>query len=174
MRVLIVTHHYLHGNGGGVFASRGFINACARLYDDVTLMCPVLPGHSPEHIVPSVRIINVPDPRSFLRKFLDLATGRLHRFGRVFPELLSRERFDLVVFDTSYPSGDLALTAKAAGTLVVTIHHNCQYEYERDNATGLTRPLMLFWMPRCERRALYCSDLNITLTEFFKSLRIFS
>ena len=29
MKTLFVTYHYLHGNGGGVFASRGYVNAFA-------------------------------------------------------------------------------------------------------------------------------------------------
>ena len=41
MKVLFVTYHYLHGHGGGIFASRGFINAFAALSDEMTLLYPV-------------------------------------------------------------------------------------------------------------------------------------
>lgn len=165
MKVLIVTHHYLHGNGGGVFASRCYINALATLCDDVTLMCPLKDGFPPEHIHPRVRVIPVPDRRPVLKKAIDLLTGRFHRFASDFPALLSRERFDMIVFDTCYPAGDLASRAKGSGARVVTIHHNWQYAYEKDNARGVTRPFILLWMRRCERTAVHGSDLNITLTE---------
>ena len=166
MKVLIVSHHYLDGSGGGVFASRGFINAFACLYDDVTLMCPVRGSIPPERISSKVRkILEVPEERSSLRRTLDLLGGRFHRFGKVFPALLAEEHFDIIVFDTCYPAGDLAARAKKSGARVVTIHHNWQYAYEKDNSRGLARPVKLFWMPRCERKAILSSDLNIALTE---------
>ena len=40
MNVLFITHHYLHGNGGGVFASRAYINVIAEIADHVTLLYP--------------------------------------------------------------------------------------------------------------------------------------
>lgn len=165
MKVLIVTHHYLDGNGGGVFASRAFINAFASIYGDVTLMCPVKPGCPPEHISSGVRIIAVSDTRSPWKKTLDLVRGCFHRFSKDFPELLSKESFALIVFDTCYPAGDLAKPARKSGARIVTIHHNWQYAYERDNAKGLTRPVRLLWLPSCEREAILSSDINITLTE---------
>ena len=165
MRILIVTHHYLHGYGGGVFASRGFINALATLYDDITLICPVCKDRKPEHIHPGVRIIEVPDRRSVAAKVLDLMRGCFHRFRKVFPEVISRERFDTVVFDTSYASGGLVKLARSQCKNVVTIHHNWQYEYERDNAEGILRPLRLMTVSKCEREAVLFSTLNITLTD---------
>ena len=165
MRVLIVTHHYLNGYGGGVFASRGFINGFAELYDDVTLMCPVTKDRYPEHINPKVRkIIGVPDRRSLAKKSLDFLSGRFHRFGKAFPELLSGEHFDIIVFDTCYPTVGLIPLARKAGSKVLTIHHNWQYAYEKANARGLMRPVKLMWVKRCERMALLSSDINIVLT----------
>lgn len=165
MRVLFVTYHYLHGYGGGVFASRGFINAAAELYDDVTLLCPVSKGRSPEHINPKVRIVGIEDTRSALKKGLDLAAGCPHRFAKAFPELLSGEKFDMIVFDTSYVCWGLIDLARSHSKDVVTIHHNWQYEYEKDNARGFLRPLRLRAILKCEKEALHKSTLNITLTE---------
>lgn len=165
MRVLFVTYHYLHGYGGGVFASRGFINAAAELFDDVTLLCPVLKGRSPEHISSKVRIVGIEDQRSAFKKGLDLISGCLHRFAKAFPELLSGERFDLIFFDTSYVCHGLIDLAKIHCKDVVTIHHNWQYEYEKDNARDILRPFRLRTVLKCEKEALHKSTLNITLTE---------
>ena len=63
MRVLIVTHNYLSGFGGGVYGARAYINAFAALYDDVTLLYPVQEGNAaPTEISPRVRMIGVADP----------------------------------------------------------------------------------------------------------------
>ena len=165
MKVLIVTHHYLQGHGGGVFATRGFINAVSALYEDVTLLCPVMTGRKPEHISPKVRIVEVEDRRPVLKKAFDLLLGCFHRYGKAFPKLIAEERFDLIIFDNSYVSGGLIDSAIEHCHKVVTIHHNWQYEYEKDNATGLLRPLRLYYAPRIEREAVLKSTVNITLTE---------
>ena len=164
-KVLMVTQHYLHGKGGGVFATRAFAGALAECCGQVTLLCPTAPGKEPEGLDPRIRVVPVEDRWSRVRKLLALAAGRLHRYGTVFPEMLAKESYDLVFFDTCYPTQGLLEQAKRAGCRTVTLHHNCQWEYERDNRRGPARPLMLLWLPRCERKALQESDLNLTLTE---------
>ena len=131
--VLFVTHHYLDGNGGGVYASRSFINALACL-SDVTLLCPVSDRHAPEEIFPSVRQIPVPYAVPKWRKALDLLRGRIHRYSGVLERVLREKRYDTVVFDTCYPSFRMIDRVRGTGCRIVTIHHNCQYDYAKDSS----------------------------------------
>ena len=165
MKTLFVTYHYLHGNGGGVFASRGYVNAFAALSERLTLLCPVKDGRTPEGIDPSVRVIPVGYEKPRWRKFVDLLSGRIHRFFGVFDRVLASEPFDLVVFDTCYASFRLIRKARRRGCRVVTVHHNFQCEYVRDNYWFPVRLPLLFWTRICERDAVRNSDLNLVLTE---------
>lgn len=163
MKLLIVTHNYLHGNGGSNYASRCFVNALARL-GDVTLLCPVTKDEIPEEIDPRVRQIRVADDVPKWRKAWNLLRGRLHRYYGVLEKVLAERDFDTVVFDTCYPSFGMLDQVRSRGCRIVTIHHNWQYEYVRDNYRFPERPLRLFWIRRCEGQAVRGSDLNLTLT----------
>ena len=66
----------------------------------MTLLCPTAPGKEPEGLDPRIRVVPVEDRRSRVRKLFALAAGRLHRYGTVFPEMLAKESYDLVFFDT--------------------------------------------------------------------------
>lgn len=165
MKTLFVTYHYLHGNGGGVFASRGFVNAFAKLSERLTLLCPVKDDVAPEGIAPSARVIPVSYEKPRWRKYIDLLLGKIHRFYGVFDQVLASEHFDLVVFDTCYVSFRLIQKVRRRGCQVVTIHHNFQCEYVRDNYRFPVRFPLLFWTRICEREAVQNSDLNLTLTE---------
>lgn len=163
-RVLLVTYHYLSGAGGGVFASRGFINALCEIYGSLTLICPVKDGQQPKDIDPRVRVIPVVKDRPRIKKILDVVTGHLHFFRPVMKKLLDQEHFDVVVFDNCNASARLFGIAERAKIKTVTIHHNWQYAYEKDNSVWPLRPFTLFYVRRFERDAVRKSDLNITLT----------
>ena len=166
MRVLIVTHNYLSGFGGGVYGARAYINAFAALYDDVTLLYPVQEGNAaPTEISPRVRMIGVADPVSALRKAgRILFKGVLHRFEKPFRDLLSKERFDIIVFQNSKCSSRIIRVARASGARTVVIHDNYEKEYTRDNTPVLLRPLLLPAVVRTEGKAVREADLNLVLT----------
>lgn len=164
MRILIVTHHYLAGNGGGIYASRSMVNALAETGAEVTLLYPVQGDERAEEIDPRVQLRPVTYDLPRWRKALDLVCGRLHRYFGVLEKTLSETRFDQVFFDTCYPSFRMLGKVRKTGARIVTIHHNCQWEYARDSYSFPVRPLMLFWLRRCEGQAVRGSDLNLTLT----------
>ena len=170
MKTLFVTHHYLNGFGGGVFASRGIIRAFALLSDGMTLLCPAAEGHTPEGIPGNIRVCPILYEKSKAGKFWDLLRGRLHRFEASFRKEIALRTYDVVVFDCCYPSFGLIAVARQAGCRVITVHHNFQCEYVRDNYRFPLRGPMLFWTRRCERDAVRGSDLNLTLTEADKVL----
>ena len=166
MRVLIVTHNYLSGFGGGAYGARAYINAFAALYDDVSLLYPVQEGNAaPTEISPWVRMMGVADPVPALQKAgRILFKGVLHRFEKPFRDLLSRERFDIIVFQNSKCSSRIIREARASGALTVVIHDNYEKEYTRDNTPFLLRPLLLPAVVRTERNAVREADLNLVLT----------
>ena len=170
MKVLFVTYHYLHGNGGGVFASRGFINAFSSLSEGMTLLCPQKGDAPPAGIDSRIRIIPVRETRSKFRKALSYLAGCIHRFFGVFDEVLSSDRFDTVVFDSCYVSRGLIGKAHLAGCRVITIHHNYQCDYVRANEVFPGILPTLFWTWISERKAVRKSDLNLTLTAEDKEL----
>ena len=169
MKLLFITYHYLNGNGGGVFASRAYINAFAELSDEMTLLCPMKDGAAPEHINPKVKTIPVWDRRGKVRKFFDLCIGRFNRFLYI-EQYIGENHYDVVVFDTCMVTRGLIRMFKQQGSKVITIHHNYQYEYFRDNEKHPTRWPTLFWTNIQEREAIRCSDLNLTLTQADKQL----
>jgi hypothetical protein len=166
MRVLIVTHNYLSGFGGGAYGARAYINAFAALYDDVSLLYPVQEGNAaPTEISPRVRMMGVADPVPVHRKAgRILFKGVLHRFEKPFRDLLSRERFDIIVFQNSKCSSRIIREARASGARTVVIHDNYEKEYTRDNTPFLLRPLLLPAVVRTERNAVREADLNLVLT----------
>ncbi len=169
MKVIFITYHYLNGNGGGVFASRAYINALAEIADEITLLYPMKEGAEAEGLHPKVRKIAVWDRRGRLQKGFSLLAGR---FNRMQKEHIGDAVYDLAVFDTSMATQGLLDFFRKRGTKVVTIHHNYQYEYYRDNSSGLLRIPWLFWSKRCEAEAFRGSDRNLTLTEADKQLLI--
>ena len=164
MNVLFVTHHYLHGNGGGVFASRAYINAFAEIADHVTLLYPYKEGMEIEKISPKVEAIPVRDNRSNIRKLFSFICGKLHRYYDIFEQVLVNGNYDLVVFDNSRVSFGLIDIAHHYNKRVITIHHNCELEYVRDNSRGLLGIVNLYWTKRQEKDAVLKSDLNLTIT----------
>lgn len=169
-KVLIVTHHYLNGNGGGVFASRAYINALAEIYSDVTLLYPVKEGHPIEHINKKVKAIPVKYDVPKITKLWHVLIGQSHRYLDVFEKTLSKDNYDTVVFDTSNVTWKLIDIAHKHHAKVITIHHNFQMEYDRDNSNVLLRPIILHWTKCRERESVLKSDLNLTITKQDKEL----
>lgn len=169
-KVLFVTHHYLTGKGGGVFASRAYINAFCELSRSLALLYPEKNGEKAEGVNPEVECIPVPYDKPKIFKFLDLVLGRMHRYFGVIEKYLASGDYDTVVFDTSLVTWKNIDIVHKYGAKAITIHHNYQYEYSRDNARGLVKLLTLFWIKRYEKAAVQKSDLNLTLTKDDKAL----
>lgn len=164
MNILMVTHHYLYGNGGGVYASRAYINAFAEIADRMTLLYPMKEGMDIEGILDKVVAIPIYHKKHIYKKALDFLCGRVHRFFDSFEYYLGKSHYDYVVFDNSKVSYRLIDIAHNYRCKVITIHHNYEYEYNRDNLSGITKLLTLFWIKRLEKESIQKSDLNFTLT----------
>lgn len=170
MKVLFIANQYLHDLGGGANASRAYVNAFAEIFDDVTLLYPMREGYAPIGINEKVKGIPVWDKRSKIRKFLDFLIGRQSRYYQL-KKIVGDKKYDLVVH-----SGSMSVKGrdvdyfKRTGAYVITIHHNYDYEYFRDNTSFPLLLPQLFWVARIEKEAVRKSDLNLTLTEQDKKL----
>lgn len=165
MRILFVTNHYLKGVGGGVFASRGYIKAFNANADSFYLMYPVKNGYEAEDIPDGINHIPVTYDIPKYRKLFHLIKGKLHRYYNIFEEHISKIKPDLVVFDNSRCSDSLIDIAHKYNAQVITIHHNYEHEYYKDNARGIIRHIILFWIKKIESYAVKNSDLNLVLTK---------
>ena len=164
MKLLYITYHYIDGHGGGVIGTKAYINAFAELSDEITLLYPYKDNPVVEDLNPKVKAMPLRNDRSRFKKGLDLLTGRSNPF-RLCTDYVDKERFDTVVFDTCMVSHGLIGRFKSQGIRIITVHHNYQYEFFRDNSKTLFRLPTLFWVRRFEREAVRMSDLNITVTE---------
>lgn len=164
MNVLFVTYHYLHGNGGGVFASRAYINAFSEIAESMSLIYPMKDGMDIEGVSDIIKLYPVYNNKSIIFKILDLVRGRVHRYFCCFEEILIKGKYTVVVFDNSTCSYRLIDIAHRYGCKVITIHHNYQVEYTRDNSSKLTKFLNVYWTKSFEKDAVLKSDLNLTLT----------
>ena len=169
MNIIFITYHYLHGKGGGVFASRAYINAFATIADEMTLLFPIKHGAEPENINEKVKLMPIWDKRNKFRKGLDLYLGWRNRYKHI-EKYIGEHHYDLAVLDASATTHGVIDYLKNKGTKVITIHHNFQYDYYRDNASLWFRLPLLYWSKYDERKAIRMSDLNLTLTETDKQL----
>ncbi|MCM1140156.1 MAG: glycosyltransferase [Muribaculum sp.] len=168
MKILFVTLHYLFGNGGGVFASRAYANAFAALLSDsdsMRLICPGKNNQPPEGLSEKIDVIEVPDTRSSISKALHFVCGETCKtYAKALTEVKSGH-YDIVVFDNSHASFRLIDIAHKKGTKVITIHHNFEQEYVRDNQKHwLVKQISLFWTKKAEHQSLLKSDISLTLT----------
>jgi glycosyltransferase involved in cell wall biosynthesis len=166
MKILIITNHYLDGGGGGTVGSRGFINAFASIYPNCLLIYPDN-GHDISKIIrPGLKSIGCSDNRPRWLKGIGIYFGKLHRFGSLAKRIISDYKPEVVVFDTSTVASGLIRYVKNEGIRIITIHHNVEKDYFRDNPPPIhIRLPYLFYIERTEKDAVNLSDLNLTHTE---------
>lgn len=164
-KLLFVTHHALVGKGGGVFATRAFIHAFSILYPELTVVYPVNGKKEELNISYDCKLIPITYNIPKWLKFIHLLFGKVHRYFSCFEEILKEGEYDLVVFDNSRASYGLIDVAHLYAAKVITIHHNFELEYNRDNHVGIVKHLLLFWTYRYEKQAVLKSDLNLVLTD---------
>lgn len=165
-KLLFVTRSYLFQNNGGSNASKAYIKAFSSLYDDITLVYPENEKGLSDSFIPN-KVLKRPiaDHRSNIVKGFDMYRGRLLRFYVPVRDLLMKEKFDVVVFDNSITSLGLIKYAKRSDTKIITIHHNVELEYLKDNPVSILYSLPYrHYVKKAEGEALLNSALNLTLT----------
>lgn len=169
MKALIITRHYLDQNLGGPNCSKAFVKAISSIYEDCTL---IYPEHN-DYVTDMSFITNKTlklkpcyDNRSKIRKCFDMYRGHIHRFGKFVKIFLRRNIFDVIFIDHSFTASSGVLNAAVkSGSKIVTLHHNVESKYIKDNEQSI-----LFRLPynyfslKAECDAIQMSDLNLTLT----------
>lgn len=166
-KTLIITRHYLDENNGGSNGSKAYIRALSELYPDCTLIYPEHLDKTSEMFIPShVKAIPCYDNRGRIQKGIDVYRGILHRMPKFVVNHLQNNIYDIVVIDHSIIANGIIEVVMKSGCKVVTIHHNNESEYIRDNKPGiLYRWPFIHYSKKAERDALLKSDLNLTVTE---------
>ena len=174
-KILIITKHYLDQNNGGSNGSKGFIKAFSNIYEDCTLIYPEHDNFDSSMFLPP-NIIKVPvyDHRHKVVKALDFYRGRMLRFANFVKSYIVGKHFDLIIIDHSLTASEILSDLKITGAKIVTIHHNVEALYLKDNEPNiLWRIPFNYYSKKIEREALLLSDLNLTVTQndadFFKS-----
>lgn len=165
MRIIYITNNYLKGGTGAMNASKCFVNSFAAVAQKMTVLYPIKDGYDATDISKHVELIPVFDYRTKLRKMLDLLYGKLHRFGKETAMYFDASKYDTAVFDSSIASFHLIKKARKAGLKCITIHHNYQVEFVKDDTPWYLLPIMLFWTYFSEKGAVKNSHLNLTLTK---------
>lgn len=167
MRILFITQHYLFQNNGGSNASKGFLWSLANIAYDITLIYPEKVGYiSNDFIPPNVKAIPVYDHRTAIRKGLDMYRGRVHRFHDFIKSHLSTSDYDIIIIDHSFTSIGVMRYIKKTGAKIITIHHNVEADYLKDNEPNwLYRIPYDYFVRKGEQEALELSDINLTLTD---------
>ena len=167
MHVLFLTNHYLAENNGGSNCTKANLRAIKELYDEVTLIYPEHIGGDSSGFVPkSVKLIPCYDNRKRWQKGIDVYRGRLHRGIDFVKRHLVENKYDIVVVDHSLVANGVIKTISRTGSKIITIHHNNESEYIKDNLPSiLYRFPFIYYVKKAEREALLLSDINVTLSE---------
>ena len=173
MKILFVNKDNPFGVGGGDFATHAYLLAFSELCNgniDVYLRDGIKTNDSIK-----ANFIIVPE-RSIFARIKSLFTGHLHRnVNAVRKRLAEGVRYDYCVFNNSKTSTGLIRQVRDLGIKTITIHHNVEPEFVRDNTPNwLHRTLLMHLVKKAERTAWQLSDYNLFLTrqdlQTFKSL----
>jgi hypothetical protein len=166
-RLLFITHHELDKNNGGSNGSKGFLHCFASLFDDCSIICHEIEDTQP-YIPANVKYYPMRDKRSKVRKLFDMYRGAISGHYYFVREHLKTHQYDIVVIDHTFTGAGLSRYIKATGAKLITIHHNVERDYLRDNSKEkplLFRYPFLYYCKKSERDCLRNSALNLTVTE---------
>ncbi len=166
MRILFICKDNPFGIGGGNFATRAYLQSLSDLSGgniDVFLNSGII-------VDPSINVSNYyfTKERSAFNRLSALWTGYLHRHVDVVKKKLAETgvQYTHCVFNNIKTTTGLIDEFKRRGIKTVTIHHNVETEYERDNtANALIRKPLLRIVGNAERNAFKNSDFNLFLTK---------
>lgn len=165
MKILFICKDNPFGLGGGNFATHAYLKAFSDLSDG-NIDVFISKGLKKD---PSLRVRRYYETqgRGMISRLLSMFTGYLHRHVAAVRQRLNEADidYDLIVFNNSKTSTGLLKLAKKIGIGVVTIHHNVELEYVRDNTTNpFVRSMLLQYVKKAERCSYLQGDYNLFLT----------
>ncbi len=166
-RLLFITRHRLNENNGGANCSKANVNCFSRLFDDCSLIFPEIDDIS-LYVPARYKLFPCHDSRSRIRKGIDMYRGVVSPLSAFTRRHLSTHSYDVIVIDHSFIASAMIDAIQATGAQVITIHHNVERDYLRDNArmySILFREPYVRFGKKAERDCLQASSVNLTLTE---------
>ena len=165
MKVLFITNHYLFLNNGGSNATKFFLHAFSRLYSDISLIYPEQGNNSDIFIPTHVRKYPCYDSRSNIRKGIDIYRGHLNRYEKFVPFHIKENKYDIVIIDHSVVATGIFESVKKSGAKIITIHHNVERDYLKDNLPSLVyRYPYIYFTNKAETETLISSCINLCVT----------
>ena len=163
MRILFITINNPFGVGGGDFATHAYLKAFSQLSEgnvDVFMR----DGIKVERTI-LAHFHPVPE-RPVLARLWSVVTGHIHRNVKAVRQLLAKDaHYDYCVFNSSKVSPGLIDQVKSLGIKTITIHHNVEAEFVRDNTPNpMRRAILIRLVMQAERKAYQMSDYNLFLT----------
>ncbi len=166
-RLLFITRHRLNESNGGANCSKANVQCFAQLFDDCSLIFPEIDDTS-LYVPTRYKLFPCHDGRSLVRKGIDMYRGVVSPLSAFTRQHLSTHNYDVIVIDHSFIASDMIDEIRATGAQIITIHHNVERDYLRDNArmySILYRKPYVWYGEKAERSCLQASSLNLTLTE---------
>lgn len=165
-KILLITKHFLDNKTGGSRATTGFINVLTRTFKEITVIYPAGNNIVPLCVPQELMLIACSDHRPRWLKGVALLFGSLHRFTGFIKKHLDKNSYDTIIFDGSLVSWRLMKSALRHCRKVITLHHNCEWDYFRTNRMPFpVRLPHLLCIRLAEKQALKRSLISLTLTE---------
>ena len=166
-KIVFITRHDPTKLGGGAFATRAYLEALNKIYPKQVVLFVADSYEDNVLSYESSKIIKVL-PRTKFSAILGILIGKLTRFDTVIKSWVkdNKDTIDTVVFDGSIIGGNFINIFKKYNCKLVTIHHNYEVEYHKENKSIETiRGSFLYWIKKFEKRAYVSSNINLFLTK---------
>ncbi|MBO7105496.1 MAG: glycosyltransferase [Fibrobacter sp.] len=153
------------GVGGGCYATHAHIRAFSELFNGQVDVCVPANSNKADSNLSIANLYRVGE-RSLFSKICSVFSGDLHRYTKFVKKLIEKNDYEWCVCDGSISCSSLYRSLKKANIKIISIHHNHEPEYFRDNTTNFM--YKWFWLPyvkKAERKAYLNSDINIFLTK---------
>lgn len=168
MNVLFITRIDPFRKNGGAYATRAYLEAFSEVSDkcDCLISCEV---QLPDMANNNIKFIKVPD-RTVFQKILFPFSKVTHRFVPFIYKLAKLNRnyadYDTIVMNGGVLSGSMIDYFKSLGKTVITIHHNVEHFYHKDNKTIDSFGGRIFYIvDGNEKNAILKSDLNLSISK---------
>ncbi len=167
-KVLFISNCDPMGIGGGSFATHAYVKAFSEvLGGDSYILLPEEGSKDIDETIPVSKYIRV-KRRNVFQKALALITGDVQRYTNVVQKIVRNNQVDFThaVCNSSMSSGALVEFLHSQNIRVITVHHNFEREYFKDNPTvRCFKTLYAHHIAELEKKAYTKSDSNIFLTK---------
>lgn len=168
MNTLFITRIDPFRKNGGAYATLAYLEAFSEVSDkcDCLISCDV---QLPNMVHNNIKFIKVPD-RNLFQKLMFPFTKVTHRFVPYIYKLAIQNNnyaeYDTIVMNGGVLSGSMIEYFKSLGKKVITLHHNVEHFYHKDNKTIDSFGGRLFYIvDGNERKAILKSDLNLSISK---------